>query len=76
MEHLELGIYDGCLFYRFEPTSRTRRGEIRKTHRRLPGNAEPNVERFMAQARDKLNKEDAVRLHKTSDEGSFLAMSF
>ena len=35
---------------------------------------EPNVERFLEQARDKLNMQDAVRLYKTGDEGRLLAM--
>ena len=36
---------------------------------------EPNVERFLEQARDKLNMQDAVRLYKTGDEGRLLAMN-
>ena len=37
---------------------------------------EPNVERFLAQARDKLNMQDAVRLYQAGDEGRLLAMNF
>ena len=36
---------------------------------------EPNVERFLEQARGKLNMQDAVRLYKTGDEGRLLAMN-
>ena len=36
---------------------------------------EPNVERFLEQAKDKLNMQDAVRLYKTGDEGRLLAMN-
>ena len=36
---------------------------------------ESNVERFLAQAKDKLNMQDAVRLYKTVDEGRLLAMN-
>ena len=36
---------------------------------------ESNVERFLAQAKDKLNMQDAARLYKTGDEGRPLAMN-
>ena len=36
---------------------------------------EPNVERFLEQARGKLNMQDAVRLYKTGDKGRLLSMN-
>ena len=36
---------------------------------------EPNLKRFLAQARDKLDMHDAVRLCKAGDEGRLLAMN-
>ena len=36
---------------------------------------ESNVEHFLAQAKDKLNMQDAVRSYKTGDEGRLLAMN-
>ena len=67
---------DGCLFCRFEP----RRERIEeKAGRRIDDflvtEREPNVERFLAHARDKLNMQDAVRFCKTGDEGRLLAMN-
>ena len=72
---MEQSRYDGCLFYRFEP----RREHIEEKAGRhiddfLVTGPEPNVERCLAQARDKLNMQDAVRLHKAGDEGRLLAM--
>ena len=68
--------YDGCLFYRFEPS---REHVEEKAGRHIDDflvtGPEPNVERFLAQARDKLNMRDAVRLYKTVDEGRLLAMN-
>ena len=60
---MEQSRYDSCLFYRFEP----RRAHIEEKAGRhiddfLVTGLEPNVERFLAQARDKLNMQDAVRL--------------
>ena len=73
MEHSR---YDCCLFYHFEP----RREHVEdkaggKIDDFLVTGPEPNVERFLAQARDKLNMQDAVRLHKTGDEGILLALN-
>ena len=73
---MEQSRYDGCWFYRFEP----RREHIDETAGRhiddfLVTGPEPNVELFLAQARDKLNMHDAVRLYKASDEGRPLAMN-
>ena len=73
----EQSRYDGCLFYRLEP----RRECIEeKTGRHIDDflvtGLEPNVERFLAQARDKLNMPDAVHLYTAGDEGSLLAMNF
>ena len=68
--------YDGCLFYCFEPSQ----GRIEEKAGRhiddfLVTGPEPNVERFLEQARGKLNMQDAVRLCKTGDEGRLLAMN-
>ena len=59
----EQSRYDGCLFYRFEPS----REQIEEKAGRhiddfLVTGPEANVERFLAQAKDKLNMQDAVRL--------------
>ena len=61
---------------RFEP----RREHIEEKARRhiddfLVTGPEPNVERFLAKARDKLNMQDAVRLYKAGDESRLLAMN-
>ena len=74
---MEQSRYDCCLFYHLEP----RREHIEKKAGRhiddfLVTGPEPNVERFLAQVRDKLNNmQDAVRLHKAGDEGTLLAMN-
>ena len=73
MEHSR---YDGCLFYRFEPS----REQFEEKAGRyiddfLVTGPEANVERFLAQAKDKLNMQDAVRLYNTGDEGRLLAMN-
>ena len=59
--------YDGCLFYRFEQ-ERIEEKAGRHIDDFLVTGPEPNVERFLEQARDKLNMQDAVRLYKTGDE--------
>ena len=66
--------YDGCLFYRFEQ-ERIEEKAGRHIDDFLVTGPEPNVERFLEQARDKLNMQDAVRLYKTGDEGRLLAMN-
>ena len=73
---MEQSQHDGCLFYRFEP-SRERIEEKAGKHIDdfLVTGPEPNVERFLEQARGKLNMQDAVRLYKTGDEGRLLAMN-
>ena len=73
---LEQLRYDGCLFYRFEP-SREQVEENAGRHNDdfLVTGPEANVERFLAQAKDKLNMQDAVRLYNTGDEGRLLAMN-
>ena len=73
---LEQSRYDGCLFYRFEPS----REQVEENTGRhiddfLVTGPEANVERFLAQAKDKLNMQDAVRLYNTGDEGRLLAMN-
>ena len=69
---MEQSRYDGRLFSRLEP----RREHVEeKSGRHIDDFLVPNVERFLAQARDKLNMQDAVRLYKTSDEGIHLAMN-
>ena len=73
---MEQSQYDGCLFYPLEP-SRERIEEKAGRHIDdfLVTGPEPNVERFLEQARGKLNMQDAVRLYKTGDEGRLLAMN-
>ena len=66
--------YDGCLFYRFEQ-ERIEENAGRHIDDFMVTGPEPNVERFLEQARDKLNMQDAVRLYKTGDEGRLLAMN-
>ena len=66
--------YDGCLFYRFEQ-ERIEEKAGRHIDDFLVTGPEPNVERFLEQARDKLNMQNAVRLYKTGDEGRLLAMN-
>ena len=67
--------YDGCLFYRFEPSQEHIEEKAgRHIDDFLVTGPEPNVERFLEQARDKLNMQDAVHLYKTDDEGR-LAMN-
>ena len=73
---MEQSRYDGCLFHRFEPS----REQVEEKAGRhiddfLVTGPESNVERFLAQAKDKLNMQDAVRLYKTGDEGRLLAMN-
>ena len=73
---MEQSRYDGCLFYRFEPS----REQVEEKAGRhiddfLVTGPEANVERFLAQAKDKLNMQDAVRLYNTGDEGRLLAMN-
>ena len=68
--------YDGCLFYRFEPSQEHIEEKAgRHIDDFLVTGPEPNVERFLEQARDKLNMQDGVRLYKTGDEGRLLAMN-
>ena len=67
--------YDGCLFYRFEQ-ERIEEKAGRHIDDFLVTGPEPNVERFVEQARDKLNMQDAVRLYKTGDEGRLLAIIY
>ena len=67
---LEQSRYDGCLFYRFEPS----REQVEEKAGRhiddfLVTGPESIVERFLTQAKDKLNMQDAVRLYKTGHEG-------
>ena len=60
----------------FRTKSRTHRREAgRHINDFLVTGPEPNVERFLEQARGKLNMQDAVRLYKTGDEGRLLAMN-
>ena len=73
---MEQSRYDGCLFYRFEPS----REQVEEKAGRhiddfLVTGYESNVERFLAQAKDKLNMQDAVRLYKKGDEGRLLAVN-
>ena len=73
---MEQSRCDGCLFYHFEP----RREHMEEKAGRhiddfLVTGLERNVERFLKQARDKLNMQDAVRLCKTGDEGRLLAIN-
>ena len=68
--------YDGCLFYRFKPSQE----QVEQKARRhindfMVTGPETNVERFLVQTQGNLNLQDAVRLHKTSDEGRLLAMN-
>ena len=73
MEQLQ---YDGCLFYRFEPSrEQVEERAGRYIYDLLVTGPDPNVERFLAQAKDKLNMQDAVRLYKTGDEGRLPAMN-
>ena len=73
---MEQSQYDGCLFYRFEPSQeRIEEKAGRHIDDFLVTGPEPNVERFLEQARGKLNMQDAVRLYKTGDEGRLLAMN-
>ena len=67
---MEPSQYDGCLFYRLKP-SRERIEEKAGRHIDdfLVTGPKPNVERFLEQALDKLNMQDAVRLYKTGDDG-------
>ena len=68
--------YDVCLFYRFEPSQeRIEKKAGRHIDDFLVTGPEPNVERFLEQARGKLNMQDAVRLYKTGDEGRLLAVN-
>ena len=73
---LEQRRFDRFLFYRLEP----RREHIKEKagrhidHFPVTG-SEPNGELSLAQARDKLNIQNAVRLHKTGDEGRLLVMN-
>ena len=68
--------YDGCLFYRFEPSQEHIEEKAgRHIDDFLVTGPEPNVERFLEHARGKLNMQDAVRLYKTGDEGRLLAMN-
>ena len=73
---MEQSLYDGCLFCRLEP-SRERIEEKAGRHIDdfLVTVPESNVERFLEQAQDKLNIQDAGRLYKTGDEGRLLAMN-
>ena len=73
---MEQSRYDGCLFYRFEPS----REQVEEKAGRhiddfLVAGPEANVERFLAQAKNKLNMQDGVRLYNTGDEGRLLAMN-
>ena len=73
---MEQSRYDGCLFYRFEPhRERVEEKAGRHIDDFLVTGPEPNVDRFLTQARDKLNMQDSVRLYKTGDEGRLLAMN-
>ena len=73
---MEKSQYDDCLFYRFEPNQeRIEEKAGRHIDDFLVTGPEPNVERFLEQARDKLNMQDAVRLYKTGDEGRLLVMN-
>ena len=73
---MEQSRYDGCLFYRFEPSPELVEEKAgRHIDDFLVTGPEPNVERFLAQAKDKLNMQDAVRLYNTGDEGRLLAMN-
>ena len=62
--------YDGCLFYRFEQ-ERIEEKAGRHIDDFLVTGPEPNVERFLEQARDKLNMQDAVRLYKQATKVDF-----
>ena len=73
---MEQSRCDGCLFYRFDPS----REQIEEKAGRhiddfLVTGPKPNVERFLVQTKEKLNMQDAVRLHRTGDEGRLLAMN-
>ena len=61
---MEQSRHDGCLFYRFEPhRERVEEKPGRHIDDFLVTRPEPNVERFLTQARDKLNMQDSVRLY-------------
>ena len=64
---MEQSRYDGCLFYRLDPRREEKVG--RHIDDLLVTGPEPNLERFLAQARDKLSMQDAVRVYKANDEG-------
>ena len=68
--------YDGCLSHHSEPLGENIE-EKAGSHIDdfLVTRPEPKVERFLEQAGDKLNMQDAVRLYKTGDESKLLAMN-
>ena len=73
---MEQSRYDGCLFHRFEPSLEQVEEKAGKhIDDFLVTLPESNVERFLAQAKDKLNMQDAVHLYKTGDEGRPPAMN-
>ena len=73
MEQLQ---YDSCLFYRFEPSQEQVEEKAgRHTNEFLVIGPEPNAKRFLAQAKDKLNMQDAVRLYETGNKGRLSAMN-
>ena len=73
---MEQSQYDGSFFYRLEPSGESIEEKAgRHINDFLVTGPKPNVERFLEQARDKLNMQDAVRLYKTGDEGGLMAMN-
>ena len=71
--NMEQSRHHGFLFYRFEPLGKHIEEKAgRHTDDFLVTGPEENVERFLKQARDKLNMQDAVRLYKTGDEGQIV----
>ena len=73
---MEQSRHDGCLSHHSEPLGENIE-EKAGSHIDdfLVTRPEPKVERFLEQAGDKLNMQDAVRLYKTGDEGKLLAMN-
>ena len=62
--------YNSRSFYRFEPSQeKVEQKAGRHINDFLVIGPKPNVERLLAQAQGKLNRQDIVRLYETDDEG-------
>ena len=73
---MEQSRNDDCLFYCFEPSrEHVEQKAGRHIYDFLVTGPEPNVEHFLAQAKDKLNMQDVVRLYETGEEGRLLAIN-